>query len=249
MSAASPSRTAAIMQPTYLPYLGYFQLMAAASVFVFLDDVQFARRSWQSRNRILTAQGELMLTVPVRKHDRDTPIHAIQIDDSQPWRDKHLAAIRHAYGKRPFFAQGWAFVSEQLTRERDGGLADLTCGMAQATAAALGLTPAFVRASDLKAPGARSEHLLAICRTVEAQEYLSPMGSADYMEEDGVFQAADFLARFQPFQLVEYPQGRDPFTPYMGFVDALMNVGWDGMRGLVVSTHARALRASGAPPP
>ena len=127
--------TAAIMQPTYLPYLGYFQLMAASDVFVFLDDVQFARRSWQSRNRILTAQGELMLTVPVKKHDRDTPIHAIEIDDSQPWRDKHLAAIRHAYGKRPFFEEGWAFVSEQLAKERDGKLADLTCGMAQAAAA------------------------------------------------------------------------------------------------------------------
>lgn len=233
MTVTSPPRTAAIMQPTYLPYLGYFQLMAAASVFVCLDDVQFARRSWQSRNRILTAQGELMLTVPVKKHDRDTPIHAIQIDDSQPWRDKHLAAIRHAYGKRPFFTEGFAFMTEQLARERDGGLANLTCGLTQAAAAQLAITPAFVRASDLQAPGARSEHLLAICRAVKAEEYVSPMGSADYMEEDGVFQAAGFPARFQPFQLVEYPQGREPFTPYMGFVDALMNVGWDGMRGLV----------------
>lgn len=233
MTVTSPPRTAVIMQPTYLPYLGYFQLMAAASVFVCLDDVQFARRSWQSRNRILTAQGELMLTVPVKKHDRDTPIHAIQIDDSQPWRDKHMAAIRHAYGKRPFFAEGWVFISEQLARERDGGLANLTCGLTQAAAAQLGITPAFVRASDLKAPGARSEHLLAICRAVQADAYVSPVGSADYMEEDGVFQAAGFPARFQPFRLIEYPQGREPFTPYMGFVDALMNVGWNGMRGLV----------------
>ena len=137
--------TAAIMQPTYLPYLGYFQLMAASEVFVFLDDVQFARRSWQSRNRILTANGELMLTVPVKKHDRDTPICAIEIDDSQGWRDKHLAAIRHAYGKRPGFAEGWAFVSEQLALHLSGRLADLTCGMAQAAAQHMGLTPRFER--------------------------------------------------------------------------------------------------------
>jgi hypothetical protein len=226
-------RAAAIMQPTYLPYLGYFQLMAAASVFVFLDDVQFARRSWQSRNRILTAQGELMLTVPVKKHDRDTPIHLIEIDDSQPWRDKHLAAMRHAYGKRPFFAEGWAFVSQQLAREPDGKLADLTCGMAQAAARRLDVQTRFVRASTLAVGGARSEHLLNLCRAVEAEEYVSPMGSADYMEEDGVFQAAGFPARFQPFRMEEYPQGKQPFTPYMGFVDALMNVGWDGMKGLV----------------
>lgn len=235
MSAASPPRTAAIMQPTYLPYLGYFQLMAASDVFVFLDDVQFARRSWQSRNRILTAQGELMLTVPVKKHDRDTPIHAIRIDDSQPWRDKHLAAIRHAYCKRPFFTDGFSFVSEQLAREPDGALADLTCGLAQAAAMRIGIDTQFVRASSLNAAGARSEHLLAICRAVEATEYVSPTGSADYMEEDGVFAAAGFPVRFKPCRLPEYPQGRPEFTPYMSFVDALMNVGWDGLKTLVAT--------------
>lgn len=235
MSAEAGPTTAAIMQPTYLPYLGYFQLMAASDVFVFLDDVQFARRSWQSRNRILTAQGELMLTVPVKKHDRDTPIHAIRIDDGQPWRDKHLAAIRHAYGKRPFFAEGFSFVSEQLAREPDGALADFTCGMAQAAAERIGIQTRFVRASSLAAPGARSEHLLAICRAVGATAYVSPTGSADYMEEDGVFAAAGFPARFQAFRLAEYPQGRPEFTPYMGFVDALMNVGWDGLKTLVAT--------------
>jgi hypothetical protein len=228
--------TAAIMQPTYLPYLGYFQLMAASDVFVFLDDVQFARRSWQSRNRILTANGELMLTVPVRKHDRDTAISDIEIDDSQGWRDKHLTAMRHAYGKRPGFAEGFAFVSEQLALHPGGKLADLTCGMAVAAAARMGLTPRFARASELGADGARSEHLLAICRAVEATQYVSPMGSADYMEEDGVFAAAAFPARFLAFQPASYPQGSDAFTPFMGFVDALMNVGWSGMAALVSPT-------------
>jgi hypothetical protein len=233
MNAHHLLRVAAIMQPTYLPYLGYFQLMAASYVFVFLDDVQFARRSWQSRNRILTAQGELMLTVPVKKHDRDTPIHLIEIDDGQPWRAKHLAALRHAYGKKRCFEEGWAFVSEQLARERDGKLADLTCGVAQAAAEKLGLPTRFVRASALDAGGARSEHLLAICRAIGADEYVSPMGSSGYMEEDGVFGDVGFPARFQSFQPAEYPQGPGAFTPYMSFVDALMNVGWDGMKTLV----------------
>jgi hypothetical protein len=228
--------TAAIMQPTYLPYLGYFQLMAASDVFVFLDDVQFARRSWQSRNRILTANGELMLTVPVRKHDRDTAISDIEIDDSQGWRDKHLTAMRHAYGKRPGFAEGFAFVSEQLALHPGGKLADLTCGMAQAAAERMGLAPRFARASELGAEGARSEHLLAICQAVGATAYVSPMGSADYMEEDGVFAAADFPARFQAFRSASYPQGGGEFVPSMGFVDALMSVGWRGMAALVSPT-------------
>ena len=92
----------------------------------------------------------------------------------------------------------------------------------------MGLSRRFVRASELDAPGARSEHLLAICQAVGASEYVSPMGSSDYREEDGVFAAAGFAARFQAFSTASYPQGRGVFEPFIGFVDALMNVGWTG---------------------
>ncbi|MFN3513536.1 MAG: WbqC family protein [Phenylobacterium sp.] len=219
------------MQPTYLPYLGYFHLIAASDVFVFLDDVQFARRSWQSRNRILGAGGEVMLTVPVQKHERDTPICEILISEAEPWRDKHLASIRHAYARRPFFAEGFTFLEEALATR--GELAGLNRGIVEAAARRLGLAAEFVNASDLACPGHRSEHLLAICRAVGATDYLSPMGSQDYMVEDGVFTAAGFPVRFQGFVQIPYPQGREPFTPYMAFVDALMNLGWAGLRALL----------------
>lgn len=225
------ARTAAIMQPTYLPYLGYFHLIAASDVFVFLDDVQFARRSWQSRNRILGPGGEVMLTVPVQKHDRDTSIAQIEISDGEPWRDKHLASIRHAYGKRPFFAEGFAFLEETIVPS--GRLAGLNRGIVEGAARRLGLATEFVNATDLACPGHRSDHLLAICRAVGATDYLSPMGSHDYMDDDGVFAAVAFPVRFQGFVEVAYPQGREPFVPYMAFVDALMNLGWSGLRDLI----------------
>ncbi|MET0294202.1 MAG: WbqC family protein [Phenylobacterium sp.] len=225
--------TAAIMQPTYLPYLGYFSLIAQADVFVFLDDVQFARRSWQSRNRILGAGGEVMLTVPVKKHDRETLIRDIEIADDQPWRDKHLASIRHAYAGRPGFIEGLAFLEPRLAAQQQGKLADLTCAIAQDAAAELGLSPRFVRASQLAVVGRRSDHLLSICRAVGASDYLSPMGSADYMTEDAVFDGAGFPVRFLGFTPLEYPQRRGDFTPYMSFVDALMNLGWSGLRDLL----------------
>ncbi|ATQ41555.1 WbqC family protein [Caulobacter mirabilis] len=222
------TRTAVISQPTWLPYLGYFELIAAADVFVFLDDVQFARRSWQSRNRIPTANGELMLTVPVRRHDRETLIRDIEVDDGQPWRAKQLTSLRHAYAGRPFFAEGMAFMEEQLARP-EPRLSALSGGLIEAAARRLGLETLFVRASDLDCDGARSEHLLALCRRVGADRYLSTGGSADYMAEDGVFEAAGFPVVFRSHQPRPYPQGRDPFVPYMAFVDALMNLGWDGL--------------------
>lgn len=228
------------MQPTYLPYLGYFHLIAEVDVFVFLDDVQFARRSWQSRNRILGAGGEIMLTVPVKKHDRDTPVCGIEIADDQPWREKHLASIRHAYAGRPGAAEGLAFLEDLLRRHVDGKLADLNIDIVQAAAAELGLGATFVRASSLGAGGKRSDHLLELCRAVGAESYLSPAGSADYMEQDDVFRAAGFPARFQAFVQVDYPQRRKDFVPYMSFVDALMNLGWSGLKDLIGAMKAAA---------
>ena len=226
------TRTAAIMQPTYLPYLGYFHLIAACDVFVFLDDVQFARRSWQQRNRILGAGGEVMLSVPVQKTDRDAAICEIEISEAEPWRDKHLASVRHAYARRPYFAEGMAFLEAQLGAPT-AKLADLNCNLIQAAAGQLGLQREFVRASALAAPGHRSDHLLALCQAVGASAYLSPQGSADYMVEDGVFQVAGFPVRYQGFVEVPYDQGRGEFTPYMAFVDAVMNLGWAGTRKLI----------------
>src|SRR4029450_5098239 len=92
-------------------------------------------------------------------------------------------------------------------------LADLNCGLIQAAAARLGLEPQFVRASGLETSGQRSDHLLSICRAVDATDYLSPTGSRDYMIEDGVFAAAGFPVRFQGFVEVAYPPGRDGGGP------------------------------------
>lgn len=234
------SRTAAIMQPTYLPYLGYFHLIAASDVFVFLDDVQFARRSWQQRNRIWGAAGEVMLSVPVQKTDRDAAISEIQLADAEPWREKHLNSMRHTYAKRPFFAEGMGFLEAEFAKPATK-LADLNCGLIEAAAGKLGLEREFVRASTLGAPGHRSDHLLAICRAVNATDYLSPMGSHDYMEDDGVFGAANFPARFQGFVEIPYDQGHQPFTPYMAFIDAVMNLGWAGTAALIGE-----MRASGS---
>ena len=236
MSAAR--RVAAIMQPTYLPYLGYFHLIAACDVFVFLDDVQFARRSWQSRNRILGPGGEVMLTVPVRKHDRDTEVRAIQVSEGEPWRDKHLKAIALNYGRRPHFAEGFAFVEDALVDS--GPLAALNRRIVETASRRLGLSAEFVDAGALGCPGRRSEHLLAICRAVGADAYLSPMGSHDYMQDDAVFAAAGFPVRFQPFVEIAYPQGREPFVPYMSFVDALMNLGWSGLSDLIAAMRAKS---------
>ena len=74
------------MQPTYLPWEGYFNLISKADKFIFLDDVQFVKQSWQSRNYILSSNGKLLLSIPIKKHDLSTNINKIKINDNQNWR-------------------------------------------------------------------------------------------------------------------------------------------------------------------
>jgi hypothetical protein len=214
----------AIMQPTYLPYLGYFELIAQSDIFVLLDDVQFERRSWQSRNRIMGAAGEVMLTVPVKKHAQAARIRDIEIAYDQPWREKHLASVRHAYGSRPHLEAAIAFLEANFSKA-PAHLAALTGAVITEAAKALNIPTRIVPASELACEGKRSDHLLAICRTLNATTYLSTGGSREYLEADGAFAAANLPVRYHAFTPKPYPQGHD-FTPYMAFIDAVANVGW-----------------------
>lgn len=228
------SRIAVVMQPHWLPYLGYFQLVAGADVFIFLDDVQFARRTWQCRNRILDAGQEVALEARVKKLPLQTPIRDIGLDDSVPWRERHLEQLRAAYAGRPGFADGMALMTAHYGREIDGSLSAMNRALIEEVSRRAGLSADFVLASDLNRGGRRSDHVVELCRAVGADLYFSPAGAADYIAEDGAFAAAGLPVVFQSFVARPYRQAHgDEFIPYMSFVDALMNVGWAGMPELV----------------
>ena len=228
----SPARhRVAIMQPTYLPYLGYFELIAQSDLFVFLDDVQFERRSWQSRNRILSPGGEMLLTVPVKKHAQDTVLRDIRVSEDQPWREKHLASIRHAYAGRPHLSEVIDLLEGAL--QVPARLSYLNFAIIASAAARMGLSTPMTMASALNCGGRRSQHLLNICRTVGATEYLSTSGSREYLETDGVFAWARMPIRYFAHEPKLYPQGRPGFTPYMAFIDAVANLGWEGTAALL----------------
>ena len=97
-----------IHQPAYLPWLGYFDKIARADLFIWLDNVQFQKNSFQNRNKILTKDGPVWLTVPMRTSGvlYETPLKDVEIDNSKNWRVKHLSSIKMNYGKAPAdFAQ------------------------------------------------------------------------------------------------------------------------------------------------
>lgn len=224
----------AIMQPTYLPWLGYFNLMAQADAFVFLDDVAFSRQSWQQRNRIIQDERLLWLTVPVLTSGRfSQSIAQVEVQDNLPWRRKHLASISAAYGRAPFGATVISLVSDVLEMKQPL-LAQINIALITRIAELLEISCSIRLASELDCAGGRSGRLLAMCRTLDGTSYLSPAGAEEYLKTDGVFTDAAFPVQIQRFTPALYRSSaalQDGVFPSV--IDALAWIGPQATRALI----------------
>ena len=217
----------AISQPTYLPWLGYFDLIDQVDTFVFLDSVQFEKQSWQHRNRIKTPVGLQWLTVPVAFRGRfGQLIHEVAIRDGEFSR-KHLRAIELNYRRAPFFTNYFCQISQILQKYSSGAsLAALNIELIRWGCGILGIQTRLVRSSELNEPGRRSERLVNLCRRLNAHTYISPPGSAVYLLDDlGLFADAHIEVAFHHYQHPEYKHLFPPFTPYASMIDLMFNEG------------------------
>jgi len=218
-------KSIAIMQPTYIPWVGYFALMDRVDEFVFLDSVQFERRSWQQRNRIKGSGGEIMLTVPVQKAPRDQlRICDAKIDYTSKFVRKHITALQHAYGKTPFFKEYKEIVFDVLNK-KTSLLADLNIDIIKRTAKALGIETPMIRSSELSSTGSKDELLYNICCEMNAQVYVSPPGSKKYLDSSIFFKEGAFPLLYHKYIPQPYHQLFGDFVPYMTVIDLLFNVG------------------------
>lgn len=214
-----------IMQPTYFPWAGYFNLISQVDVFIFLDDVQFEKCSWQNRNRILAEGKPLWITVPSIRRSLSERISEIQIDDRNRWREKHIKTLTQAYSKSPFKNEMLEMAGGVLD-ENFRALAELNIRIIQNIAEKLDCAPKFVRASAITVEGTRSERLLNMCRKFSCDEYLSPVGSRDYLEEDGVFSNSSTKLLFQDYTPGTYTQCKQPvFVSHLSILDVIANLG------------------------
>jgi hypothetical protein len=241
------SRRAAVMQPTYLPWLGYFDLIDQSDVFVFLDTVQFTKQSWQQRNRVKTPQGAAWLTVPVHQ-SLGQKITDVGIREPEKFRHKHWSSIVANYGRTPF----WAAVSPRfkaLYEQPIDKLCELNIAIIQAIADELKLTTLFVRTSELPPiEGHKADMLVNLCRYLEVDVYLSPMGARDYLTDDAAFTAAQQRLEFHVYQHPTYPQLFGEFVPYMCALDALFNAGPEETARLMRSGRRPSLSVTQLPP-
>lgn len=215
-----------ITQPTYCPWLGYFNLMANADTFIFLDNVQFEKRSWQQRNKIKGPGGCQWLTVPVQTKGRfEQRINEVEIAH-QSWQKQHLNTIKHLYAHAPFFHDVFDFLSDIYTREWTK-LLDLNLTIINNIVRRLGLSPRFLRASDLSGHGKKADLLIDLCRKAGATHYLSGQAAQDYISSDDLFAHHGITLEYQSFSHPIYPQLHGEFISHLSILDVIMNIGWD----------------------
>jgi hypothetical protein len=219
-------RTAVVLQPSYLPWRGYFDLVDRADVFVFYDDVQYDKHGWRNRNRIKTANGVSWLTVPVHAHgavEGGTPIAEIAIDHRRDWVRSHGETLRHAYGRAPFYA-AYAPVLLSILERRHELLADLTIELTVAIARELGCTTEFVRSSEMPLSGRKNDRLIDLLERIGADHYISGPSARAYIEPER-FDAAGIALEYAAYDYPAYAQPHPPYEPAVSIVDTLFALG------------------------
>jgi hypothetical protein len=216
---------AAIHQPNFIPWIGYFYKMLKCRRFVFLDDVQYIRRGFTGRVKIKTPQGEKWLSVPVKKKGRyHQSVSEVELESGDTWKKKVLGTLQSSYGKAPYFKTYFPEFETILQKDRHC-LAELNIQLIQWLAQALEINTPMVKSSELAGvSGQSTERLVSICKAVGASRYLSGFGGQNYQEEE-IFKENGIELVVYDFKHPEYPQLWGDFIPGLSAIDLLFNCG------------------------
>lgn len=214
----------ASMQPYLFPYVGYFQLLHCADIFVLLDDVAFIQKGWVNRNRILVGQQAHLFTIPLAGSSQNRLIKDISLLPDLRTRRKLLATIEQAYRGASEFEQVFPLLTE-LLHAPESDLTTLVLDSLARIQAHLGQPlPTIVRSSAInKDPQLTGqERILALCQALGATEYVNMLGGA------ALYSAADFAGRGIALRLLQptltpYAQGSAAFVPGLSIIDVLMH--------------------------
>jgi hypothetical protein len=230
--------TLAVLQPGYLPWLGFFDQVARSDVFVLYDDAQFDKHGWRNRNRVKSAKGPVWLTVPVLHSGRSgQSINETEIDSKLPWARKHIRTIAQLYADAPFVSRYLPEIEEILLRPWTR-LVDLDVALSTRICQWLGLERRFCLSSELSVGGDRNDRLINLCRHFGAKVYFSGNSAQDYLDV-GAFADLGIAVEWQNFVHPTYPQQHGPFVSHLSAIDLLLNVGPDSAAVL------QSARASG----
>ena len=227
----------AIMQPYFLPYIGYFQLVAAADEFIVYDDIQYTKKGWINRNRYLCEGRDRLFTLPVQQGPSLADVHERSLAAGFD-RPALLNRLREAYRQAPHFDETFPLV-ESVVRRGEGNLFAYVFGSIRDVCGHLGLATRLTVSSTLGVDRALAGagRVIALCRRAGADTYINPIGGRELYAADE-FARHGIALRFLRSGEVRYPQFGAGFVPALSIVDVLMFNGREGTRRLVDTAYA-----------
>lgn len=217
------NKRVAIVQSNYIPWKGYFDLIAAVDEFVFYDDVQFTKNDWRNRNKIKTPRGVEWLSIPVGpalgRRIRDVPLPA------NAWRERHWSALRMNYGRASHYEQVAELLNVHYHGDTPGTLTELNRRLIETICSFLGIATQFRYSWELEQREGKSERLADLCRQLGASEYVSGPGAKSYLDESTFAANGIKVSWFDYSDYPEYPQLWGEFRHDVTILDLIFNCG------------------------
>jgi len=209
------------MQPYFFPYIGYFQLIGAVDLFVVYDNIQYTKKGWINRNRMLQNGKDVMFSLPL-KSDSDHLDVRDRFLASDFKREKLLNQLRGAYGRAPHFAEVFPMVESAVLHQDANLFAFLRHALATSSAH-LGLTtPVRISSSIEIDHGLKGQQrVIALSNAVGAKTYVNAIGGQSLYDQ-AEFRAHGLELKFIKSRPFEYRQSDNPFVPWLSIIDPLM---------------------------
>ena len=215
----------AALQPGYMPWLGFFDLMKRCDLFVVEDNLQYTKQDWRNRNRIRTATGFAYITVPVKRHATEARIDEIEIDNTQPWRRRHWNLLRQHYIHAPHW-KTYAPALEQTFKRQWTSLLELDLSCMRFLAHEFNITTPTKLLSDIPVTFGpdKTRSLVDLLEALDANTFIEGSTGRTFIDTTQ-FQAAGLRVKFQDYQCKPYLQQHQPFLSHLSAIDLLLNEG------------------------
>src|SRR5256885_6447997 len=229
-------KSLAVMQPYFLPYVGYFQLINAADLFIVYDNIKYTKKGWINRNRFLLNGKDAVFSIPLKKDSDSLDIRDREISPDFK-KSRLLNQIREAYRRSPHFERTFSLVG-RIVLDKETNLFRFVLNSIKETCESLAISTEIVVSSSLKIdhslPG--NAKVLALCKHVGADVYINAIGGRElYSKED--FGAHGVDLKFLQTKPFEYAQLGDKFVPWLSIIDVMMFNPPDAVRDCLASNY------------
>lgn len=212
-----------LIQSSYIPWRGYFDLISSADVFVLYDDVQYTNRDWRNRNKIKTQNGSVWITVPVSYRHTSQLISDTEIVRDRNWEKKHEMTFRNNYADAPFFETSLDLISPIFDQSLIT-ISELNRTIIAGIMQYLEITTPIVLSTDYQLSGAKTGRLIDLLIKLGADSYLSGPSADAYLDKD-LFRQNGIQLEYKSYDYLPYPQLWGDFQGQVSILDLIANCG------------------------